>query len=448
MSARRPLALFLLAALLGAACEPSPSGSDALDPTVASPLGSPAPGRGGSAVVGVFGEPATLDPYSPLASDLTYALARPVFRSLYRFDATGAPVPDLIETLDVSGEVATATLEEATWSDGSPLTAKDVEATIQRAGPPSGLAAIDSVQRRGPRRLVLTGSVQDWPQTLARISFVLPSNGKRIFSGPFVRDGRTEGLQIVLEANPQAAETPYLDRLIVQFTEGSDFLLALLERGRIDAAWVPSTVNLGQRLDEQGLSHDAALGWERIILDLSGSDLSRSQREDVAEALDRGAMKSGFVRDGGRIANTLAPEPGPAGAGGSFEPVFRGRGRGRGASLQLSAPSGDELLELLQRLAQVQLDSSGFDVELVNVDARRFYGDWALDDPVDSALRRVSGAPGEDRGDDPRSLDRLPLFHVETVMAWGPGLAGVEVNPTIEGPLADAHGWFLTAEAD
>jgi hypothetical protein len=445
---RRLLVVFSLVALLGAACEPSSPGGDPADPTVASPLATPTPRVGGSAIVGVFGEPATLDPYSPAASDLTYALARPVFRSLYRFDATGAPVPDLVETLDASGDVVTITLEEATWSDGSPLTSKDVEATIQRAGPPSGLAAIDSVQRRGPSRLILTGSVHDWPEALARISFVLPSSGKRVYSGPFIVAGRTEGLQIVLEANPQAVETPYLDRLIVQFTEGSDLLLALLERGRIDAAWIPSTVNLDQRLDELGLSHEAVLGWERIILDLSGSDLSRAQRRDVAAALDRGAMKSGFVRDDGRIANTLAPEPGAGGAGGPFEPIFQGRGKGRGASLQLSAPSGDELLELLQRLAQVQLDSSGFDVELLNVDARRFYGDWPLDDPVDAALRRLSGAPGGVRGDDPRSIHQLPLFHVETVMAWGPGLAGVRVDPTIEGPLAHAHDWFVAAEGD
>ena len=398
--------------------------------------------------MGVFGEPATLDPYSPLASDLTYALARPVFRSLYRFDPTGAPVPDLVETLDVSGDVASITLVDASWSDGSPLTSKDVQSTVQRAGPPSGLALIDSVQRRGPNRLVLTGSVPDWPEALARISFVLPSSGKRVFSGPFVLEGRTEGLQVMLESNPEAVEPPLLDRLVVQFTEGTDLLLALLQQDRIDAAWIPSTVNLEQRLDELGLSYDAALGWERVELDLSGSALTRSQRRDVAAALDRSAMKSGFVRDGGRIADTLVPEPGPGGAGGPFEPIFQGRGKGRGVTLQLSAPSGDELLELLQRLAQVQLDSRGFDVELINVDARRFYGEWTLDDPIDAALRRVGGAPGAVRRDDPRSLDRLPLFHVETVMAWGPGLAGVEVNPTIEGPLASAHEWFLSAEGD
>lgn len=392
----------------------------------------------------MFGEPATLDPYSPLASDLTYALARPVYRSLYRFDATGEALPDLVESLEVSGDLATVTLAEATWSDGTSLTSKDVAATIARAASPSGLAEIDSVQRKGPRRLVLSGSVPQWPETLARISFVMPASDKRVFSGPFVAARRTEGLQIVLEPNPASEEAPYLDRLIVQFTEGSDLLLALLDEGRLDAAWLPSSVNLSQRLDELGLAHAEALGWERIVLDLSGADLTSQQRRAVAGALDRSSIEGGFVRDGGRVADTLTPSPGRGGAGGPYEAIFRARGKGAGVGLQLSAPSGDELLELIQRLAQVQLDGKGFDIELVNVDARRFYGEWAAEDPIDASLRRLAGAPGARPPASVASLRQLPLFHVETTMAWGAGLAGVVVNPTIDGPLANAHEWHIS----
>lgn len=443
MIARRLLVVFATVSLLGGACEPSSPGSNADHPNVAAPAATPTPVPGGSVSVGVFGEPATLDPYSPLASGLTYALARPVFRSLYRFEADGEPVADLVESLRVSGDVAVVTLAEAEWSDGSAITSRDVASTVARAAPPSGLSEIDSVQRRGRRRLILTGSIERWPETLARISFVLPSSGKTVFSGPFVVGDRTAGLQIVFEPNPRSQTTPYLDRVVVQYSEGTEMLLALLERGRLDAAWLPSSVNLDQRLDELGLAHRSTLGWERVVLDLSGSDLTRAQRRRLAASLDRAAMQEGFVRTTGRIANTLAPEPGPAGAEGPYETLFRGGGRGRGVSLQLSAPSGDELLELIQRLAQVQLDSNGFNAELINVDARRFYGRWALENPVDAALRRLGGAPGGADGDRVRSLERLPLFHVETVMAWGPEVAGIQVNGTLDGPLAHAHGWFL-----
>lgn len=437
---RRVVALCLTLALLAGcdrAADPGPNGSE--EPVES----SPAIAEGGSVIFGVYGEPATLDPYSPLASDLTYALARPVYRSLYRFTPEGEAVPDLVRALDVSGEVATITLARSRWSNGRPITSRDVAATIRRARPPSGLALIESATRRGPRRMVLSGKIVDWPTVLARVSFVLPARRTAaLYSGPFILRSRVPGLQMVFEPNRGATLQPHLDRITVRFTQGLDFLIGLLRRGRLDAAWLPSSVNLVQRLEESGLQHLSALGWERIYLDLSGADLTPVQRRRLASAIDRAAIHGGFVRTDGRTADTLHPEPGATGAEGPYETVFRGPGRGQGVSVQLSAPVGDELLELIQRLVQVQLDGAGFDVELVNVDARRFYGSWARDDPVAGAFRRAAGAPGWDAGGGV-DLDALPLLQVDSVVAWGGGLQALQVNPTIEGPLWNAEAWHL-----
>ena len=433
------LAAFALVAVLSAACDlgdtPGTPPSGGGDPT-------PAIVRGGSATFGVYGEPATLDPHSPLASDLTYALARPVLRSLYRFTPEGDAVPDLVRTLQESGEVATIELVKARWSDGRPITSRDVAATIRRAQPPSGLASIENVSRRGPRRLVITGGVVDWPELLARISFVTPAGRERdVYSGPFLVASSVPGLQVVLEPNPVSETDPYLDRVTVRFTEGVDFLIGLLADARLDAAWLPSSVNLEQRLAELGLSYEGALGWERIYLDLSGADLSENEIRQLARALDRSQIERGFIRREGRIANTLHPEPGSTGAQGPYARIFRGTTREPAGELQLSAPIGDELLELVQRLAQVQLDGAGFDVELVNVDARRFYGEWAAEDPIAAAVRRAAGAPGWQAPEG--TLDRLPLFHVSSVLAAGEQLQGLEVNPTIDGPFWNAELWHL-----
>ncbi len=395
-------------------------------------------------VVGVFGEPATLDPYSPVASDLTYALAAPVYRSLYRFDQEGASVPDLVQSLDVSGEVATVTLVDARWSDGSPITSADVAATIARATPPSGLTEIDSVQRHGPQRLVLTGRVEDWPQTLARISFVLPEKGGGLYSGPFSIASRTEGLEVVLRPNLAAVDAPLLDEVTVRFTEGVEFLLALLRAGDLDVAVIPSSINLDQRMEELGLLHADVPGWERVVLDMEGSDLTPAQREEVAEAIDRRAIATGFLRRDGHIIDSLYADPGDAESTGPFAEVFRGEGRGNGTSVQIGTPSGDELVELIQRLVQVQLDRAGFDVELINLDARTFYGEWRRDDPVDIAIRRVAGGPAAgSEAAAVRSLDTIPLFQVESVIAWRAGVGGISVVPTFEGPLSRAHEWYL-----
>jgi ABC-type transport system substrate-binding protein len=393
----------------------------------------------------VFGEPATLDPYSPLASDLTYALARPLYRSLYRFTPDGEAVPDLVRSLEASGEVATVSLVRARWSDGSSIDSSDVAATIRRAGPPSGLASIDTVTRRGPRRLILSGAVVDWPEALARISHILPQGrAGRAYSGPFVMESRVPGLEVVLGPNPAAEPQPYLDRVTVRFTEGVDFLIGLLSDGRLDAAWLPATVNLDQRLEEADLEHLARLGWERIYLDLSGSGLAEDVRRKLASALDRGRIARGLVRDLGRASDTLHPEPGPRGADGPYAGAFRGNGGGTGSTaLQLSAPIGDELLELIQRVIQVQLDGAGFDVELVNVDSRRLYGQWATDPPSTGILRRAAGAPGWFPRTDPE-LDALPLFQVASVVASTGAVGGLAVNPTFDGPLWNAEQWYRT----
>ena len=395
-------------------------------------------------MVGVFGEPATLDPHSPIASDLTFALARPLYRSLYRFDAEGDAVPDLAKRVAITGNEALLELADAVWSDGRPITTKDVVFSIRKAHARSGLSDITSIRQRG-RRLVLRGDVDDWESTLARLSFVLPADGRRVFSGPFRLASRTEGLQVVLRPNPRAQTPPLLDRVTVQFTEGLDMLLGLLEGGRIDVAWLPSSLNLDQRLDELGIEHADRLGWEQVLVDLTSSDLDAALRKAIATGLDRGAIERGFVRADGRTSDTLAPGPEPGGASGSFEAVFRGGGRdaGDGVTVTLGAPGGDELLELTQRMVQVQLDTAGFDVELINVDARRFYGEWSRSSPLDLALTRRGGAPNSRSRSARGTLQELPLFHVETVMAWTHDVQGIEVNGTLEGPLWDADRWFL-----
>lgn len=396
--------------------------------------------------MGVFGEPASFDPRSPLASDLTFALARPLYRSLYRFAPDGGAVPDLARSIrPVPGGVRVE-LSDARWSDGRPITARDVLTSIRRGHPRSGLAGVSAVARGGTA-VVLTGDVPDWEDALARLTFVLPADGRRAYSGPYRVASRTEGLQIVLRPNPGAETPPLLDRLTVQFTEGLDMLLGLLDRGRIDVAWLPSGLNLDQRLEELGLEYADALGWEHVFIDMRTSELEQGLRKVIATGLDRGAIEKGFVRADGRTADTLGPGPGRGGASGPFEAVFRGGGGGGGgASVTLGAPSGDELLELTQRMVQVQLDGAGFDVDLINVDARRFYGEWQRANPLDLALRRRGGAPGVPVDARRGLLQELPLFHVETVMAWAPGIGGIDVNGTLDGPLWDAHEWFVADE--
>lgn len=271
---------------------------------------------------------------------------------------------------------------------------------------------------------------------------------------------RRAGLGLVYERNPHWwGNTPYLDRVIVRFVERLEVLLSLLDSGRLDAAAPLSTVNLEERLDGRGLRSAARLGWESIYLDFEGSRLSRRDRKRLAASIDLLGVEEGLIRDDGRISTTLRPSPGEDGATGPWagarvfgnapdEREFEARNAfGSRRVIKLAAPIGDELLELIQGIVQAELAPTGVEVQLVTVDASTFYGRWRRAYPADAAVRRSSGGPGvADERRPPRRLDAFPLFHVESVVAWRPGVHGPAPNPTFEGPLWNLEQWWEEKE--
>jgi hypothetical protein len=283
---------------------------------------------------------------------------------------------------------------------------------------------------------------------LATAAFVLPDGrharpGGR-FGGPFVLAGLRRGLQVVYEPNPEWAGTgPHLDQLKVQFVSGLSFLLELLERGDLDGAAVASSVNLGDRLTALGIDQVGALGWESVYLDFRTSGLDLGVRRAVVAAVDRGAIAAGIVRGDGRISNTLHPAPGARGAQGPFRRA--GEGSIAGGSVLLTGPGGDELVALTLRIIQQQIDRAGAVAEIASAEPSAVYG-GGRGDPGGVKVLRSAGVPGAtDSPGAVRSLDAYPLFHVETVVAYESVLNGIEVNPSIEGPLWNAELWWLGA---
>lgn len=420
------LALALLAGCTGGGEQPHPA---------------PSPPRPeGEAVVGVLGEPATLDPYAPAASDLTWALVRPVLPSLYALAPTGEPVPDLAgDVTPVAGGVRVA-LAPRRWSDGRPVTARDVVLSARRARPPSGFHGL-TVRADGGRAVVIEGHVRHWPRRLARLTYVLPGGRFRpeIAGGAYRIVRRTPGLGLVYEPNPEA-EPPGLRRVSVRYVAEVAIMLELLEDGRLDAAAVPSGVNLDGRLRALGLQVGEALGWERVVLALDPERLSLPVRNALAAALARARAAAVLLGGDGRPAFTAHPQPGPGGAKGPWE---RPAGRGSPGLVRLATAEGDELLELTARALQAMLERAGFTVEPIVEEARLVYGPWREGgSPAGAVLLRLAGAPG--LGGRRAGFTRrttVPLFHTETLLAHVPGLAGPVVNPTLDGPLWNLAAW-------
>jgi len=408
---------------------------------------SPArPTRGGVLRFGILGAPATLDPYSPRASDLTRALVRPIYPSLYRFDANGHVRAELARSLHRRRSGIEIRLRAARWSDGTPLTARDVVASHRRAGPPSGFTAFRFARAAGPLRIRFGGGVRRATRALATAAYVLPrgraAGVPRSSGGPFRIAGVRQGLQIQYVPNPRwPGPAPRLNGVTVQFVEDVRTMLELLERGRLDAAAPSGTVNLDD-ISIDGVEVEGRLGWESVQLQLTSSDLDRAERASLVARVERDLMEESFVRDDGRVARTVAPAPGAAGASGPWRKPSRGRLPL--PTVEVAAPEGDELLALVQRAAYTQLEASGVDTELVTVDAATFYGPWSVRSPVDVMLRRVLRAPAFRRPNEGLSrMPRYPLFHVETYAAFRRGVHGVAPVPLIDGPLAEMERWWI-----
>ena len=386
------------------------------------------PVRGGRVTFGVLGEPPTLDPYSKIASDLTYFLARPVYRSIFQVRPDGTVAPDLVDLDNLRSAPGGVTVElrRARWSNGDPVTARDVVYSVRKAREPSGFTGLSAtaVDKRVVR---FRGSnFGDWARRLAIGTFVVPRGADlEVGSGPFVVTRYVPGLEIVYERNPAwTGEPALLNRLTVQFISSTGMMLALLERGRLDAAAPPSSINLDERLDEAGLAHAESRLRETIALDLD-EVTAGLLRSTIIGAIDRDHIAEGLVRDDGRALPLRTPDK---------------RMNDPAVEIQLGAPAGDELLQLMQRVMQKDLARVGIESELAQIDPATYYGEWESESPLDAALRREV-VPGFDKPRPPSDLSWFPLFSVDTFLAWNEGVDGLEPNGGLDGPLWNSHLW-------
>ena len=146
----------VLAALVVAVTLVACTGDDSPAPPAG---GAPTPLFGGAVTLGVLGDPPTLDPYSPRATDLTHTLVRPVYPTLFRFGPDGSIRPYLARSLDEVEDGARVRLEKMAWSNGRAITADDVAASARRASSPSPLARL-RIRATAPRTLELRGRVK------------------------------------------------------------------------------------------------------------------------------------------------------------------------------------------------------------------------------------------------------------------------------------------------
>lgn len=283
------LPLFTVLALLVTACAApvtpaaqAPAGTAAPESAAtAAEEPTAAPSEGAMAdtlVIAIAEDTASLDPARAFET-LPSIIHKATYNTLVTFppDSVEQVVPDLAESWEISddGTVYTFTLNQnATFSDGSPVTASDVVFSFNRlkniTGNPSFLAeTIDSVEAADDTTVVLSLTQPD-PAILAKLVFGAFSvvnqevveaqggvagkdaasadtaeewlNSNSAGSGPYVLENWEPGVETVLVRNENYwGEAPAIERVIFRNIPEAATQKIQLEAGDIDIAFDLST---------------------------------------------------------------------------------------------------------------------------------------------------------------------------------------------------------------
>lgn len=221
----------------------------------------PAPVSGGTLTVAITADPPGWDPTASTSQEIPRVVYNNVFEGLVKFDRTGAIVPGLAESYDVSadGLIWTFHLRQGVkFHDGSAFTAADVVAKFERArDPESGhthpeyYAAIEDIAAPDDHTVVFTlskpsrGLLYDLARPDSIIYPAAKADTQRsqpIGTGPFKFASYTEGSEVVLERNPDyyVAGVPYLDKAVFKIISDANTRFAALQAGDIDLTGVTS----------------------------------------------------------------------------------------------------------------------------------------------------------------------------------------------------------------
>ncbi|MEM0472658.1 MAG: ABC transporter substrate-binding protein [Sulfolobales archaeon] len=236
----------------------------------------PCPRYGGTLVIGRTGDSSTLNPLLTIDDD-SFMVANQIFSSLIErafVDGQLGYKGDLAEEWNISADGKTLffrIVRNATWHDGTPLTAQDVKFTlelylkeplpqssffrvIESVDTPDNYTVIIRLKQPSPTFIPL--ALAFWrnhmiiPKHLYEGTNITtnPYNLKPIGSGPFRFVEWKKGDYILLERNENyfKAGLPCLDRIIIKQLPNTEAMLTALSTGEISAVTFVPEPNLDQ----------------------------------------------------------------------------------------------------------------------------------------------------------------------------------------------------------
>jgi peptide/nickel transport system substrate-binding protein len=253
------LALMIAAAMILSACgggQEAPEAPAPEEPAAEEPQApAEAPATPAIVRVGYAGSPDTLNPGAAVLSE-SYIMFELVYDSMYDLNLDGTFSLSLAESVDVSDDnlVWTFNLRDATFHDGTPLTAEDVVFTYDLYANTEGYPWMgdytyyfESVEAPDPKTVVITLS-EAIPNLDAQLVFlyVLPKhiwenedpvefeNEAMIGSGPFKMVEYAQSEFVQLAANKDHPQAPKIDEVIFQTFESNDALVQAIKTGQVD----------------------------------------------------------------------------------------------------------------------------------------------------------------------------------------------------------------------
>lgn len=323
----------------------------------------------------------------PPAVDLAHLWGVP----LYRYDHNGQLRPALAASSRVEpgadGEPwrVEIVLREGRWSDGEPIVAADVVATLGALGETgvgpelAGLRSAEAVDDRRVR-LEFEGPEPRWPHLLAGGRSVLPEHVLEdggldryagdvpVSGGPYRLIEHDPALRAVFERHDEGPlGAPGLDRLEVYFTPSYETALGLLDDHRVDVAMgylAPNTV--GRALRIEGVEAASPIGGTWTTLAFQAGDGLGAAEDDRRAARD--AVSVAAIADGllGRAAEPMTSTI--PGVTGPWE-VDRGVGAPlEGRSLTVVMRGSQEITGVTGRMIQHHFGQAGGQAELVRLE--------------------------------------------------------------------------------
>lgn len=335
----RQLAIFIAILLLLAACQPASATpavtpeatappTAAASPTAANsrptPSAMPTPSRpaesaGGDVVLGVVGQPDSLNPITENDPALRQ-IAPLLFDSLLHADPLSAELrPGLAESWQYAADGRQVTFflsPNLSWSDGTPLTAAGVVASLQASQHPA-LLKFSRIEALDERTLELEFLQIDCAAvTSLALLPLLPADHilepQPVGSGPFVveqwsADGRT----LALRRNPNSrGGGALLNSLTVRFIQPDELPIILSEgAGQFDAIGPIA----GPVSPPAGFSAQTYLAPEMLYVAINYAPkneppLPPEVRPALVQAIDREALLAELLAgDGQLLAGTLLP---------------------------------------------------------------------------------------------------------------------------------------------